>query len=268
MNWINRLERRAGWLAFPSLLRFYVILHAMVYVLQMLRPNIGELLEFDRAAIFSGQLWRVVTFLFASSGFEGIGPVGLLFFFFMVMIAFMMSDSLEGAWGVFRTTLFLYVGIAGLVAANFLVPGVTPASGFLLYQSAFFAFATLFPRVEFLLFFILPVQVRVLAWILGAFLLIGATGQFFSGNYLAPVFYFLAFANYFFWAGLPALRGQAMAAQSARRRRQFETSKEPEGASFHRCEKCDRTEKTDPQLEFRISADGREYCLEHLPEDD
>lgn len=267
MNWIDRLERRAAWLSFPGLLRFYAILHAMVFVLQMLRPNIGQLLEFDRAAILSGEVWRVVTFLFASSGFSGIGPLGILFFFFMVMIAFMMSDALEGTWGVFRTTLYFYVGMLGLVAGNFLLPQAGGGSGFLLYQAAFFAFATLFPRVEFLLFFVLPVQVRVLAWILGGWMMLVAVGQFFSGFYLVVVFYALAFANYFFWAGLPALQGRAMAAQSAQRRRKFQAAKEESESAFHRCEECERTDSSDPQLEFRISADGKEYCIDHLPEE-
>ena len=73
---MNRMERRFGWMAFPGFLRFYAILHAMVYVLQVLRPDIGFLLEFDRDLILQGEVWRLVTFLFASSGFAGIGAFG------------------------------------------------------------------------------------------------------------------------------------------------------------------------------------------------
>ena len=268
MRWIDRMERRFGWMAFPGFLRFYVILHALVFMLQIVRPDIGLLLEFDRDLILKGELWRVVTFLFASSGFTGIGAFGILFFFFMVLIAFMMSNALEGAWGVFRTTLFFYVGVLGLIAGNFLVPGVMFGTGFLLYEAAFFAFATLFPRVEFLLFFIIPVQVRWLAWILAAMMMIGAMGQFMEGEWLVPVFYGLAFANYFFWAGLPALRGRARLAQAAQRRRKFETAKQPESTAFHECSQCARTDVSNPELEFRISTDGKEYCLDHLPDEE
>lgn len=266
MNWIHRMERRFAWMAFPGLLRFYAMLHVLVFLLQIMRPDIGGLLEFDRGAILSGEVWRMVTFLFASSGFGGIGGFGMIFFFFMVLIAFMMSNALEGAWGVFRTTLFFYVGILGLLTANFIVPQVIPGSGFYLYYAAFFAFATLFPRVEFLLFFILPVQVRWLAWLLAIVLMLGAAGQFFAGNWLIPVYYGLAFTNYFLWAGLPALKGHAMAAKSAQRRRKFETAKQPANEVFHECVVCGRTDQSHPHLEFRISADGKEYCLDHLPE--
>ncbi len=261
MSRIDRLERRLGGLSFPGFLRYYAILHALVYVLQMVRPDIGRLLEFDRAAILSGEVWRVVTFLFSSSGFGGIGLLGAIFFYFMVMIAFMMSDALEGAWGVFRTTMFCYCGVLGLVVANFLIPGAMQGSGFLLYGSAFFAFATLFPRVEFLMFFILPVQVRFLAYIQAAFLVLGVLGDW----RMLP-FFLLGYANYLVWAGIPALRGRAMVMEAAQRRRKFQAAKEPGDEAFHSCEVCGRSDVSDPGLEFRVGADGHEYCEEHLPE--
>jgi len=261
MSRLDQLERRLGGLSFPGFLRYYAMMHAMVYLLQVFRRDIGELLEFDRARILSGEVWRVVTFLFSSSGFGGAGALGILFVFFMVMVAFMMSDALEGAWGVFKTSLFHYCGVLGLIAANFLLPNAMPGSGFLIYGTSFFAFATLFPKVEFLMFFILPVQVRFLAIIQAALMLLAALG-----NWLLVPFFLLGCANYLLFAGIPALRGRAMVMESAQRRRRFTATKQSENTAFHTCVKCDRTEVTDPQLAFRVGSDGREYCEEHLPE--
>lgn len=258
---LDRMERRCGWLSFPGFLRYYALMHALVYVLQAFRPDIGELLEFDRARILSGEVWRVVTFLFSSSGFGGTGAVGILFLFFMVMIAFMMNDALEGAWGVFKTSLFHYCGLLGLIAANFLFPNVMPGSGFLIYGTSFFAFATLFPKMEFLMLFILPVQVRFLAVIQAALMLLAALGNL----WLFP-FFLIGCANYLVFAGIPALRGTAQVLQSAQRRKRFNSAKEPRDDAFHSCHVCARTDVTDPQLEFRVGADGRECCVEHLPE--
>jgi len=258
---LGQLERRLGWLSFPGLLRYYALLYALVYLLRLVRPDIGEFLDFDRSKILAGEVWRVVTFLFASSGSFGFGGVGLVLMVFLVMIAFMMSDALEDAWGVFKTTLFLICGILGLVAANFVFPQLMPNSGLLLYGSAFFAFATLFPKVEFLLFFILPVQVRVLAWIQAAVMVLAV----FADLRLAP-FFLLGFANYLIFAGIPALRGTARVIESAQRRRRFNAAKEPASAAFHTCASCDRTDVTDPGLEFRVGRDGREFCSDHLPE--
>lgn len=261
MRSLGQFERRFGWLSFPGFLRYYALMHALVYVLQVFRPDIGALLEFDRARILSGEVWRVVTFLFSSSGFAGVGAIGILFFFFMVMIAFMMNDALEGAWGVFKTSLFHYCGVIGLVVANFLIPDAMPGSGFLIYGTSFFAFATLFPKVEFLMFFILPVQVRFLAMIQAGLMVLAALGDLM----LFP-FFLMGCANYLVFAGLPALRGTARLIESGQRRRLFNQAKEPEGQAFHTCHVCGRTDLTDPHLEFRVGRDGREYCAEHLPE--
>jgi hypothetical protein len=259
MSVLNRLEKHFGWLAFPGLLRFYAIFHAMVYVLQWFRPDLGKLLEFDLGRIMSGEVWRTVTFLIASSGSIGPGFFGILATLFFVMVAFMMSDALEDAWGVFRTTLFHLTGFVGLILANFLFPSLMPESGTLIYGAAFFAFATLFPRVEFLLFFILPVQVRFLAWLNLAVWVLAVLSDW----RMLP-FLLLAYAGYLIFAGIPALKGRAQSGagpfQAALRRQNH--AKE---TAFHACVQCQRTDVSDPALEFRVGADGHEYCSEHLP---
>lgn len=262
MQFLDKLEKKLGWLSFPGLLRYYALFHVMVFLLQFVNPQIGLILEFDRTKILSGEVWRVFTFLFASSGFEGQGAFAMLFLFFMVMIAFMMSDALEGAWGIFKTTFFYYTGFVGLLAANFIYPAPMPGSGFFIYISAFFAFATLFPKVEFLMFFIIPVQVRWLAILIAVFLFLGLLSlPFYYIGYAV-----LGFGNYALWAGIPALRGHAKMRESAGRRKKFEKSKGNPEDAFHRCSKCGRTDITDPRLEFRMTEDGEEYCDDHLPE--
>ncbi|MFT3991974.1 MAG: hypothetical protein QM680_11245 [Luteolibacter sp.] len=179
----------------------------------------------------------------------------------MIMIAFMISNMLEEVWGVFRASLFYYMGIAGLLAANFLYGGAVKGSGFFLYEAAFFAFATLFPRVEFLVMFIIPLQVRFLAIIAAVLVIVLPV---IARPVLVPYF-LLGFGNYLLFAALPALRGRAQVRDSARRRKTFAAAMEPEGEAFHRCKVCGKTEISDPRLEFRIGEDGEEYCADHLP---
>ncbi len=38
-----------------------------------------------------------------------------------------------------------------------------------------------------------------------------------------------------------------------------------EHIAFHRCTRCGRTEVDSPEVNFRVSSDGCEYCEEHLP---
>lgn len=260
MQFLDKWERKFGWLSFPGLLKYYALFHVLVYLLQIVNPEIGTVLIFDKAKIMDGEVWRAATFLVADSGFGGLGAFGALFLFFMVMIAFMMNDALEGAWGVFRTSMFHYAAFAGLLVANFLYPVPMPGSGFFVYTSAFFAFATLFPRHEFLMFLVIPVQVRWLAMIGAGFLVFGVIGQ---PLYIG--FLILGFGNYLLWAGIPALRGQARVVKSGARKRKFDKHKLDGGDSFHRCKVCGRTEISDPELDFRMATDGEEYCEDHLP---
>jgi hypothetical protein len=259
MQFLGKWERKFGWISFPGFLRYYAIFHVLVYLLQIVSPTIGEVLDFNREKILAGEVWRIITFLFASSGMGGLDAIGALFLFFMVMVAFMMSDAIENAWGVFRTSLFYYTGYIGLLLANFLYPDNPTGNGIYIYISSFFVFATLFPKVEFLLFFIIPVQVRWLAILSGIFIVIQIIGNPSSFGY-----WLLALANYLLWAGIPAMRGQARVVAAGQRRRKFQKDASMDENAFHRCAECDRTDLSNPELEFRMASDGKEYCTEHL----
>ncbi|GAA5127475.1 hypothetical protein GCM10023212_32410 [Luteolibacter yonseiensis] len=255
------MERRAPWLAFPGFLRYYALFHVLVFVIQLIRPEIVLMFEFDREKILSGEVWRLATMFFAGSQFmRGSLMMSLLFLYFGVMFVFMVSDGLENAWGSFKTSVFYYTGIVAILGINFVVDGF-PGSGLMLYGSAFLAFATLFPRVEILMFLILPVQIRYLGMLTGGLILYSALKH----PILLP-FYLIGYANYLIWAAIPALRGTARVMEAGRRRKQFNAGKPPASEAFHTCAVCDRTDVTDPHMEFRIGRDGREYCKDHVPE--
>lgn len=260
MGFLAKIERKLGWLSFPGFLRFYAMLQALAIILQFFRPEMEQFMEFNRAKIFAGEYWRVVTFLFASSAAGG-STFGLIFMFFLVMISFMISDALEAAWGVFSTSMFYYTGILCVLAVNFVVGVDLPGTSMLLYTSAFFAFATLFPKVEFTVMFILPIQVRFLAIIVGVLFLLTAI----SVPVLFPLYAF-TLLNYILWAGIPAIRGTARVIGSVQRRQKFNKKQLPVDEGFHRCAVCKRTENDAPGLEFRVGTDGEEYCSEHLPQ--
>lgn len=260
MTSLDQWERRFGWLSFPGFLRYYAILHVLVFVLQIFRPGIGSMMDFDLAKILSGEVWRLATCFFAASQFGTLSPLSLVFLLCAVNFMFMVSDGLEAEWGSFRTSIFCYTGMLSILAAHFILPFTPPLGGLVLYGTAFLAFATLFPKVEILLFFILPVRVGLLGIVQVAAMLVGCLGA----PWLFP-FYLIAFINYFIWAGIPALRGTKRAVDSARRRRRFNAAKQPADEAFHTCETCGRTDASDPSLEFRVGGDGREYCEEHLP---
>lgn len=262
MTIFDRLERRFGWLAFPGFLRYYALFQVMVFVLQMFRPDIQQALAFDREKIFAGEIWRVATMFFSNGQFGTPGILTILLLFFAVSFIFMISDGLEGAWGIFKTTMFYYTGIVLALVANFVYPVAIPFSGMTLFAASFLAFATLFPKVEILLFLIIPVQIRFLGIIMGVGILLTLSRL----PILMP-FFVMTFANYFIWAAVPALRGTLLLVDAAKRKRTFRASKGEVSDAFHSCLICRKTDVTDPQMEFRIGKDGEEYCIEHLPDE-
>jgi len=50
-----------------------------------------------------------------------------------------------------------------------------------------------------------------------------------------------------------------------KRRREFQRAVSRSDDSLHRCAVCGLTERDDADMEFRVGADGEEYCMEHLP---
>lgn len=263
MTMIDRIERRFGWISCQGFLRYYAIFHAVVFAIQIFRPEMAQAFEFDRAKILSGEVWRVFTMFFASSEFGKPGFFTILFLFFAVNFAFMISDSLEGAWGEFKTSVFFYLGILLILLANFIYSIDVPNSAFALYASAFLAFCTLFPKLEIMLFFVIPVQVRFLGMFQAVLILLMAIS--------APVFIpaiIMAFTNYLIFAGIPALKGTARVMEAAGRKKSFKAAKTPQGEAFYTCSVCQRTDVSHRELEFRVGKDGKEYCMEHLPTQD
>ncbi len=261
MTFFDRLERRWGWLAFPGFLRYYALFQVMVFILQMFRPDISQLLAFDREKIFAGEVWRVATMFFSNGQFGRPSIIGILLLFFAVNFVFMVSDGLEGAWGVFKTSLFYYLGIAMALLANFLYPAAIQFSGMTLFAASLLAFATLFPLAEILLFLIIPVQIRFIGILLGLGIVLAMVKE----PFMVP-FFLMTFLNYLLWAAVPALRGTAMVMDGSKRKKRFNAAKIPAADAFHVCVVCKRSDVTDPYLEFRIGADGEEYCVDHLPE--
>lgn len=159
--WLDRLERRCGHWAVPQLASFLVGMNAVVWVLGALRPAFPGLLRLDPALALGGQPWRLFTFLFLPPA--ALGPVGA---FLWLYLLFTYATALERAWGDFRFNLYYGCGALATAAASLaLGEGL---SNLTLNASLFLAFAELYPDFELLLFFVLPVKVRWLAWLFWA----------------------------------------------------------------------------------------------------
>ncbi|MGA2450089.1 MAG: rhomboid family intramembrane serine protease [Polyangiaceae bacterium] len=148
---LSRLERRFGRFAVPNLIVVIVVGMAVVWALTWRQPELIGRLSLNWPSVRRGQLWRLGTFLFIPPASEPSWILINLYF------AWWIGSSLEQHWGAFRFNVYYLCGVvASIVAGAF----ASPISNTWLNLSMMLAFATLFPNVEILLFFIVPVRVK------------------------------------------------------------------------------------------------------------
>ena len=67
MTWLDRLERRIGFIAIPGLPMILVGFTALVFVLAYLTPDFIPALVLDPVRVRHGEVWRLVTYIFIPS---------------------------------------------------------------------------------------------------------------------------------------------------------------------------------------------------------
>jgi hypothetical protein len=243
-------------------------------------------------AVFHGQVWRLFTYLIEPYGFSsGMGfLVSILFFAIQVNLFFLFGRSLEQAWGTFRFNMYFISGwFLNIVAALLLylspLHSTYYMSGFqYIYWSMFFAFATLNPDMEFLLYFVFPVKVKWLAVLDAVFMLYNVFSNVVTaarcihqgalslgGAYLSiAVAILVAMGNFLIYFFATRNYRRISPGDIHRRRKfkkQMQRGKKDGTGTRHRCAVCGRTELDDETLEFRYCSkcEGNfEYCSDHL----
>lgn len=252
----------------PNLIYFLIGGNVLVYLLDYVsysRVAVSSLLAFDRSLILQGQVWRAFTFLFTSWG------QGLFFFLLAMYFLWFIGTSLERQWGSAKFSLYYLLGWL-LTLLSGLITGY--ASSTYLDMTLFLAFATLFPDVQFLLFFIIPIKAKWMAWVDGGILALGLVRSLLALNVGGALAVVMAVLNYliFFWPELMyqvrRLRGQAKYSRQSNVLQFKQASRDLKRRNYtHKCAVCGRTDTEFPDLEFRYCskcAGYHCYCIDHI----
>ncbi len=183
MNFIDRWERsKFGRFGIPNLMRYVIAINGVGLLLGFMNPGVYfGYLSLDFCAIFHGQIWRLFTFLLCPSAFSsGNEFINLFWFLIWAQVYYMIGTNLERMWGAFRFTLFYLSGVLEIILvtlvfylfmasgdsfANY-VTGINLGMGvsfIYLNQTLFLMFALLFPNVQFLVYFVIPVKAKWMA---------------------------------------------------------------------------------------------------------
>ena len=257
MNLLDRMERRFGRYAIRELIVYIVGLNALIYFLRYAYPQSGAIgkLVLDPYLIMRGEVWRLITFVF-------IPPAtSILWIFFILYFYYIVGIGLEREWGSFRFNIYYFTGMLATGLAAFITG--QGATALYLNLSLFLAFAYVYPDYQILLFFILPVKVKYLAWLNWAFIAFTVLTAPLSGKVAALV----SVGNYFLFFGSDIFSNIRQRGSTYQRRRPFRALTQQRPATIHRCAVCNKTEKDDPRMDFRYcsTCEGDyEYCMDHL----
>jgi membrane associated rhomboid family serine protease len=252
---LARLERTIGRFAIPHLMTFIVGGMALFYVLSLTRPEILGRMVLDIDAVRRGEVWRLVTFLFL--------PIGssMLWILLNLYFAWWVGSSLEQQWGAFKFNAFYFVGALGTIAAA-VIAG--PQSNFWLDASLFLAFATLFPDVQILLFFILPIRVKWLGIVAGLGILVSLA----MGDWGMRASIVAAMGNYALFFGgywMTVWRSRTLQVRQKARRTSFDAGIPVFGQRV--CAICGKREADGTDIRVcsceKCGGQQRALCLEH-----
>ena len=206
-RWIDWLDRRLPGFGIPNLALYLVGAQACGFLLTLANPNAERLLELDPSLVLKGEVWRLITFL--------AQPVtsGALWMVFALYFLYFIVNGLEEAWGEFRTTLYLLAGALFTIAFAF-VFHVRIGTSVELGTTLFLAAATVAPDFQILLFFVLPVKMKWLAWLTVAYIAYALI----AGSWLDRLYLLAVYANYPLFFG-PYFAGQVKASY---RRKKFQ----------------------------------------------
>jgi hypothetical protein len=253
MSLLTSLESRFARFAIPHLLVLLAALQLVTLVCFMVADARGggmrflDLLVLHPPSVWSGEVWRLVTFMFIP------GSLTPIFGLFSCLILMWIGRGLEEAMWPFRVNLYVLGGWLIVVAGSMLFH--VPATVVWLSASFFLAFAMYFPDLELRLYFFIPVKVRWLAWLgvaAAIFAIMRDSRQFW------PVL--LGHLNFLIAFGPGLLKQTKTRAVALERRQRFNAAMAPELPYFHKCNVCGKTESDDPKLEFRVTDDGDEIC--------
>ena len=277
MNFLNKMERKIGKYAIPNLMIYLIAAYCIGFVIYTVNPNFMLMLTLSPYHILHGQVWRLITWILMPT------DTRVFSLLIMALLYYQLGSALERSWGTFRFNVYIFGGMLFTVIGAFILYGIYAASGTgnletislissltfttnYINLTIFLAFAVMYPEMQILLFFIIPVKMKWMAVVYAVLIAINLILTSWGGriaiimSILNFLIFFLSTRNYRRVYPKEIHRKQVFKAQMREPRRGSMVTK-------HKCAVCGRTELDDPNLEFRFCSkcDGNyEYCQDHL----
>lgn len=183
-----KLEYKYGRYAIHNLMVYLMGTTLAVAIFQLATNiNTAYYLDLYRSAVLSGQIWRIISFIFVPQGSSVLLLISLYCYY-------MIGTMLEQHWGAFKFNFYYFFGVISVIIGSFI-----GGYGTITYVnlSLFLVFAYLNPHMQFLLFFVIPVKAKYMAYISWALLAF----QFIVNPFAIKVCIFASLLNFFLFFG-------------------------------------------------------------------
>ena len=255
-----------------NLMRVVVIGNILVYFLMLLSDYSAiRFLTFNLEGLLHGEIWRILTYVFVPAYSGAFSLIISLYFYYWI------GSTLENRWGTERFNLY-YIGgvlltavgvtIASLITGQY---GLSIAGAEYVNLSMFLAFAAMFPDAQVLLFFLIPIKIKWLAWLDGGLFAVNIITALMHGNIVGVIVPLLALLNFaiFIW---PEVHYRTERFRYQRRPQTIQFKKavaqqQKDKGYHHKCCVCGRTDTDYPNLQFRYCSKCAGYhcfCEDHI----
>lgn len=283
MRFIDKLERKYGRYGIENLTMYIIISYVLGYALMYINPGALSMLSLNVTKILQGQVWRLVTWIvYPPSTSSPIWfVIAILFFYYPI------SASLEHTWGKFKFTLYILSGMIFTVIAafilHFVMGGVLDGLGGIIFStyyislSIFLAYSLTYPDMTVLLMFVIPIKMKWMSIVYAAIVIYDVARYFMNGAWFMALPIIASLLNFvIFFLGTRDFNRYNP--KEIHRKNEFKRAVNggsktvpfpgnSNGVTKHKCAVCGRTEKDDPNLEFRFCSKcngNYEYCQDHL----
>ncbi len=263
-SYIERFCYKHPRFGIPRLMMYVAIANVVFWLFGAVNGRILPYLVFDPYLILHGQVWRLITFALYPPSTGLLAFIAIYFYYWI-------GSTLEQYWGTPQFNIYFFSGLILTVLYGFLVYFISgiriQLTAEYVYLSMFFSFAALFPDMQVLLFFIIPVKMKWLALLDAAVFVYGVLTMPFPLN-LLPV---VAVLNFVIFCGGELLRmipkRSSASTVNFRRESQRIRREQRDQLYHHKCAVCGRTDVTNPELEFRYCSRCAGYhcfCQDHI----
>ncbi|MBO4915750.1 MAG: rhomboid family intramembrane serine protease [Oscillospiraceae bacterium] len=257
-----------------NLMLYIAIANAAVFLLDRFATggmSLSDLLCFYPGYVLRGQIWRLVTFVLIPESGTAFSVLISCYFYYWI------GTTLERQWGTAKFTCYYLSGmlltVVGTSIVSVLVGASIPVySAHYVNFAMFLAFAVLWPDAQVLLFFIIPIKIKYLAYADLAFFAYNILRYVLGGVWFFSIIPIMALLNFviFFWPELQRfMKLESKRPVRTPRQAASETRREAHTASagIRKCAVCGRTNVTDPELDFRYCSRCSGYhcfCSDHI----